>query len=90
MDPMWFYDEAEQFDDLREFREYAQYLEAQHLEVRTALCEAERALRREAGNQVLQARVDELKKQQAELEKRIPWVSSEAPLEILLWGVPHG
>ena len=89
MDPMWFYDEPEE-REWHELRERLHDLEAQHLKTRTALRDAELALRTDTGNQVLRARVDELKKELAQLEKRIPWLSSETPIEVLLWGAPHG
>jgi len=38
----------------------------------------------------VQARVRYLKKRLEDLEKKAPWIFSDTPWEVLLWGVPHG
>jgi len=87
-EPMWFYDEPEEL--WRAFREEARHLEREHLEIRTALRDAEAALRAcpEDGHMI--ARVKYLTRRLSHLETVAPWLSSEVPVEILLWGVPHG
>lgn len=90
MDPMWFYDEAGDLEEWRTFRERALPLEQEHLQVRVALRDAGAALSADSANEDLQARVAELKKRLADLDRQAPWISSEVPVEVLLWGVPHG
>ncbi len=90
MDPMWFYDEAGELEEWRDFRQHALPLEQEHLATRLALRDAEAALLADRANECLQARVAELKQRLAELDRRAPWISSEFPVEVLLWGVPHG
>lgn len=87
-DPMWFYDEPEEL--WQAFRKETQPLEREYLEIRVLLRDAEIALRAEAGNEHLQARVKYLRKRLGELEKNAPWIAADTPWEVLLWGVPHG
>jgi len=90
MEMMWFYDEPP--EEFKAFRKEALRLEKEHLEVRIALRDGEAALRADPGNPELQTRVEDLKKRLAELDRQAPWISSPAdmPLELALWGVPHG
>lgn len=88
MEPMWFYDE--ELPEWYEFREQAQQLEQEYLALRTALRDAESSLRSSPGDEHITARIDELKTKLAEVEKQAPWISADAPVEVLLWGVPHG
>ena len=87
-EPMWFFDE--EGEEWQNFRKEAQDIEQEHLRLRVALRDAEAALRTDPGSEDLQARVQELKKKLEEMEKKAPWISAEYPLEVLLWGVPHG
>jgi hypothetical protein len=87
MDLMWFYDEVP--EEYQDFRQKAQVLEKEHLEIRTALQEARAALRADPENPSLKTRVAELEAKLTDLDKRAPWISQGIPLEVLLWGVPH-
>lgn len=87
-DPMWFYDEPDEL--WQTFRKETQPLEREYLEIRVLLRDATTALRGEPGNEHLQAQVKYLKKRLEGLEQKAPWISSETPWEVLLWGVPHG
>ena len=87
-DPMWFYDEADEL--WQTFRKETQPLEREYLEIRVLLRDAEIALRAEPGSEHVQARVRYLKKRLEDLEKKAPWIFSDTPWEVLLWGVPHG
>ena len=87
-EPMWFYDEADEL--WQTFRKETQPLEREYLEIRVLLRDAEIALRAEPENEHLNARVKYLKKRLEELEKKAPWIFSDTPWEVLLWGVPHG
>lgn len=90
MDSMWFYDEHP--EEYLTFRQEALRLEREHLEVRVALRDAEADLRADPENEGLQARVAEVKERLAELDRQAPWISlyKDMPLELALWGVPHG
>lgn len=68
------------------FRKLAQPLEKEHLELRVLLQDAEMALRANPENETLKAKVKYLKKRLEELERKAPWISSDAPWEVLLWG----
>ena len=88
MEAMWFYDE--EGEEWANFRKEAQDVEKEHLAIRVALRDAEAALRGDPGSEQLQARIEELKKRLEELARQAPWISSDVPVEVLLWGVPHG
>ncbi len=87
---MWFYDDAAEVEEYQTFRKKALPLEKEHHEVRVALRNAEATLRVDSGNKDLKNRVEELKKRLEELDKQAPWISMDIPLEVLLWGTPHG
>jgi DNA-binding transcriptional regulator GbsR (MarR family) len=86
----FFYDEDEGWEMWSSLRQEAQGVEKEYLESRTALRDAEAALRRDPGNEELQLRVKKLKAKLEELEEREPWLTSPYPIEVLLWGTPHG
>jgi hypothetical protein len=90
MDPMWFYDDAEELEELQMLRKQTQQVEQDYLGLRVALRDAEAALRADPENEDLKVRVEGLKKSLEEIEKQYPWLCSEVPVEILLWGAPHG
>jgi hypothetical protein len=90
MDPMWFYDEAGELEEWQAFRKEALPLEREHLEIRLVLRDAQAALRADPKNEHLEARVIFLTKRLEEIERKAPWISSDVPCEISLWGVPHG
>lgn len=86
-EPMWFYDESEEW---QAFRKEAQPLEREHLELRVMLRDAVNARRTNPEDEYLKARVKYLRKRLEDLEKKAPWISADVPVEVLLWGVPHG
>lgn len=73
-------------EEWQAFRKMAQPLENEHLELRVVLRDAEMALRGDPENTALKAKVAYLKKRLQELERKAPWITSDAPWEILLWG----
>ena len=83
----WPYNPTVEREEGRTFRKEAQLLERKHLEIRVLLRDAETALRADPENVDLNTRVEELKKRLEELEKKAPWLSSEIPMEIQLWGI---
>jgi DNA-binding transcriptional regulator GbsR (MarR family) len=86
----FFYDEDEGWEVWSSFRQEAQRVEKEYLEMRTALRDADAALRKDPGNEELQLQVKELGAKLEELEERAPWLTSPYPIEVLLWGTPHG
>lgn len=89
-EPMWFYDEIGETEEWQSFRMDALPLEREYLEIRALLRDTEAALRDDPENNHLQAQVKYLKKRLEGLERQAPWISSDVPIEVLLWGVPHG
>jgi len=87
-DPMWFYDEPDEM--WQNFRRESRQVETEYLELRVVLRDAEAALRSSPRDECLQARVKYVSQRLADLEKQAPWISAELPIEVLLWGVPHG
>lgn len=87
-EPMWAYDEPDEL--LQAFREEARPVEREYLELRKALRDAEEALRADPGDEHRNAGVAYLKRRLSGLETLAPWLTSETPPEVLLWGVPHG
>ncbi len=90
MDPMWFCDEEDDLDFWRVLRPDAQQLEEEHLRCRTALHAAETALRNSPKDESLKAQVEDLQKRMREIEQKAPWISAETPVEVALFGAPHG
>lgn len=87
-EPMWAYDEPDEMS--LAFREEARHIEREHLEIRKALRDAEEALRADPGDEHCDARVNYLRRRLSALEESAPWLRLDTPLEVLLWGVPHG
>lgn len=87
-EPMWAYDDPE--EPWQAFRKEVAPIEREYLEIRKALCDAEEALRADPGEENRNAVVKYLRRRLSELEKTAPWLTSETPVEVLLWGVPHG
>ena len=87
---MWFYDEAGEMKDFQDLRKDIRRLEKEYLEIRILLRDSDEALRADPGSEYLQAKVKYLKKRLKDLGKLAPRLSSDVPLEIALWGTPHG
>jgi hypothetical protein len=87
---MWFYDEAGELEEYQAFKKDALRFEKEHHETRLALREAEASLKGDPDNTELKARVDSLNKTLEELERLAPWITYDYPVEVLLWGAPHG
>jgi len=87
-EPMWFYDEID--EQWHNFRRDSRQIEKEYSELRVELRDAETALRTNPGDEYYQGRVKYLRKRLGDLERQAPWISAEVPVEVLLWGVPHG
>jgi len=90
MDAMYFLDDDDDLEQMRQMRQCAQEIEQQHLRVRIALRDAEAALNTAPGDRQWQARVDELKRKLEQIDRQAPWISAEQPIEMSLFGTPHG
>lgn len=86
-DLMWFYDD--QSEDYQNFRQEAQALEREYLELRQLLHRATKDLEGAPDNDNFQAKVKYLTKRIQDLEEKAPWLTSGLLLEHALWGVPH-
>jgi hypothetical protein len=86
-DLMWFYDD--QAEDYRNFRQEAQAVEREYLELRQLLRTAEDNLQADPDNANFQAKVRYLTKRIKGLEEKAPWLASGLMIEYALWGVPH-
>jgi hypothetical protein len=87
---MWFYDKAGEMKDFQDLRKDIRRLEKEYLEIRTLLRDSEESLRDDPASEYFLAKVKYLKKRLKDLEKLAPRLSSDVPLEIALWGTPHG
>lgn len=87
-EPMWFYDDPD--EEWYVFRKETRQVEREYLELRQALRDAEVVLRSNPGDEYLTSRMNYLRKRVEGLEKEHRWISTEVPIEVLLWGVPHG
>ena len=87
-EPMWAYDDPE--EPWKAFRKEGAPIEREYLEIRKTLRDAEEALRADPGDENRNAAVKYLRRRLSELEKTASWLTSETPVEVLLWGVPHG
>ena len=90
MEPMYFLDDDEDLQLMHAMRLQTQELEQEHLEVRVALRDAQTELSAEPENETLKTRVQELERKLDEINKKAPWICSEHPVEVLLFGAPHG
>ncbi len=90
MDPMYFLDDDDDLDQMHEMRQHSHPLEQEHLRVRIALRDAEIALHDAPGDVQLKARVEQLRQELEEINRKAPWILAEHPVEIWLFGSPHG
>ena len=87
---MWFYDEVGEMQDFQSLRQDVRRLEKEYLELRVLLRDTKTAHQKNPKNNYLQAKINYLKKRLKDLEGKAPRFSSDVPLEIALWGTPHG
>jgi hypothetical protein len=87
---MWFYDDAEEVEEFQRFQKESRQTEREYLEIRVALRDTEAALLARPEDEELNARARYLSWRMKDLERQFPWLSAEAPVELALWGTPHG
>ncbi|MFB3815297.1 MAG: hypothetical protein ACE14L_14420 [Terriglobales bacterium] len=90
MDPMYFMDEDDDLRQMLEMRQRSHPLEQEHLETRVALRDAEAALNTYPDDEQLKTRVKQLQQKLDEINRKAPWISAEHPVELWLFGAPHG
>ena len=87
---MWLYDDMPEMKDFQALRQAIKRLEKEYLDLRTLLRDAEAGLRSDPDNEYLQAKVNYLNKRIKYIEKKGPRLADDHPLEIALFGPPHG
>lgn len=86
---MWFFDESDEMEEYQSAREILMSLEREYREIASILQKANEALRIDPENPEIQARVKYYQKRFDDLQKSRLF-ASEVPLEVSLWGPPHG
>ena len=73
---MYFYDETDDWPEYKIVRENIQQMETAHTEIRKTLHEIEPILRSDPDNKALKTKIDGLKKELKEIEKKLDESSS--------------
>jgi polyhydroxyalkanoate synthesis regulator phasin len=87
---MWLYDDMPEMKDFQILRQEIKRLEKEYLDLRTLLRDAEANLRSDSDNEYLRAKVKYLNKRIKDIEEKSPRLADDHPLEISLFGPPHG
>jgi predicted nucleic acid-binding Zn-ribbon protein len=87
---MWLYDESQDMEEFQRLRGEVKRLEKEYLDLRIQLRDTEVNLRSDPDNEYLKAKVTYLNKRLRDIEKKGPRLAAEYPLEISLFGPPHG
>ena len=87
---MWLYDDCNEMQEFQTLRKEVKRLEREYLDLRIQLRDTETALRSDPDNEYLEAKVKYLNKRIKGIEKMGPRLASDYPLEISLFGPPHG
>ena len=87
---MWLYDDLKEMQDFQILRGEVKRLEKEYLDIRIQLRDTEADLRSDPDSEYLQAKVKYLSKRLKDLEKKGPRFAADYPLEIALFGPPHG
>ena len=87
---MWLYDDAQEIQEFQILRQGIMRLEKEYLDLRAQLRDTEKNLRSDPNNEYLEAKVIYLNKRLNHIEKMSPRLAADYPLEISLFGPPHG
>ena len=87
---MWIYDDAKVTEEFQLLRGEIKRLEKEYLDLRVQLRDTETDFRSDPDNEYLEAKVKYLNKRLKHIENLGPRLASEYPLEIALFGPPHG
>lgn len=86
----WNLEKAGDLAQFDEFRRKKNAIEEAYLQLRRQRRDLEAALRADPDNAEIKAKLEDNKRQLQELEKKAPWLASEVPVEMALWGTTHG
>ena len=87
---MWLYDDVQEMQEFQILRQEIMRLEKEYLDLRAQLKDTEADLRSDLENEYLRAKVKHLNKRIQDIEKKGPRLAADYPLEISLFGPPHG
>jgi polyhydroxyalkanoate synthesis regulator phasin len=87
---MWLYDDSQDMEEFQRLRGEVKRLEKEYLDLRIQLRDTEVNLRSDPDNEYLKAKVTYLNKRLRDIEKKGPRLAADYPLEISLFGPPHG
>ncbi|MFZ0481876.1 MAG: hypothetical protein WAL93_00655 [Desulfobacterales bacterium] len=87
---MWLYDDSQDMEEFQRLRGEVKRLEKEYLDLRIQLRDTELDLRSDPDNEYLKAKVTYLNKRLRDIEKKGPRLAADYPLEISLFGPPHG
>jgi septal ring factor EnvC (AmiA/AmiB activator) len=87
---MWLYDDCNEMQEFQTLRKEVKRLEREYLDLRIQLRDTEVDLRSDPDNEYLNAKVTYLNKRLRDIEKKGPRLAADYPLEISLFGPPHG
>ena len=87
---MWLYDDCKEMQEFQTLRKEVKRLEREYLDLRIQLRDTEVDLRSDPDNEYLNAKVTYLNKRLRDIEKKGPRLAADYPLEISLFGPPHG
>ena len=87
---MWLYDDSQDMEEFQRLRGEVKRLEKEYLDLRIQLRDTELDLRSDPDNEYLKAKVTYLTKRLRDIEKKGPRLAADYPLEISLFGPPHG
>jgi len=83
-------DKANDLAQYDEFCRKKKTIEEAYLKLRTERRDVEAALRAEPDKVELKERLEDINRRLKELEKKAPWLTSDVPVEMTLWGTTHG
>jgi hypothetical protein len=87
---MWIYDDVLEEQGFQDLRLEVKRLEKEYLDLRAQLRDTETNLRLDPNNEYLKAKVKYLNKRLKHIEQKGPRLAADYPLEISLFGAPHG
>ena len=87
---MWLYDDLKEMQDFQILCEAVKRLEKEYLDLRIQLRDTGAELRNDPESEYLQAKEKYLNKRLKDIERKGPRLAADYPLEIALFGPPHG
>jgi len=87
---MWMYDDILEEQGFHNLREEVKTLEKEYLDLRVQLRDTETKLGLDPNDEYLKAKVKYLSKRVKHIEGKGPRLAADYPLEMSLFGAPHG